>query len=254
MSHLEEGTIQSYLHRELPQAERVVVERHASTCSSCSELIEAARLEDAWIRDRLASLDEAAPARRFRVPAASIPVTASRSLRRAAVILGAVIVGGTSVAWGLTAGRAFLRDTVGLGRPDENAAVTTPAGVDPASITAPEMSSGIAVEPSARFAITFDAGQDSGMLRVAIVETDKISVRASSAEVSFESRADGIVIHNRGVSGDYALSIPERAPFVEVRLANVVLFSRQNGIVRTIGTQNPPGGFRIPLAGITEKR
>lgn len=244
MTHLDEGMIQSYLHGELPQAARDHVERHASACNACAGLITEARQDDDWVLNRLALIDVVPPAGRLVTPPA--PAPAMRALRRAAVIVVTVVLGGTGVAWGLTAGRTFLRETFGVGRPDERAA-DTPS--DSPNLVPSEMTTGIAVVPSARFTITFEATQDSGTLTVAIVETEQVAVRATGAGVAFESRPDGIVIRNRGADGDYDVSIPSRAPFVEVRLGSRVLFSLERSSVRASGSRDATGRYVIPLAG-----
>lgn len=243
MTHLDDGTIQSFLHGELPETERELVTRHATSCTECGALVEDARREESWIRNRLDLLNEAPPVGSPIAPPAHRPVE-GRSVRRAAAVLVAVLVGGVGVAWGLTAGRPFVQRLLGRSTPDDSI-VVAPFEAVPAMVT------GIAVEPSPRFSVTFDIMPQAGVAHVTIVETDTLAVRSSSPDAAFESRADGIVVRNAGAPGEYELLIPARNPFVEVRLGNRVVFSRERGVVRSVASPDASGRYRIQLSSST---
>lgn len=251
MTHPDDGAIQSYLHGEMASARRSGLEQHTRACAECAERLAAARAEDVWVLDRLRGLDvEVAAAGGSAVARAAMARPAGAGgVRRAAVLLAGVLLGGASLAWALSAGRTLLAGRLAPRAATGVAAAGTPATTDdPAGERrGPTAPAGLAVVPSSPFVIRFEAPQDSGELRITLVPAAELSVRASSAGASFESRMDGIDIDNRGATGDYEILIPAQAKVVEVRLGNNVLFSWRDGQVRTGGTLDGSGRYLVPL-------
>jgi len=108
-------------------------------------------------------------------------------------------------------------------------------------------SGGIAVQPGARFLLSFEASQSRGEIRIRLVDGPELSVVALGAAVPLESRQDELVVGNRGAVADYEIGVPSSAPVVEVRVAGARRFLKQGARIIGGDSGGVPGLFVIPL-------
>jgi len=242
--HLDEGTIQALVHGELTSTAAADATRHAAGCADCRAEVARARAEDAWAREQLSALDATPPAPDYiAVMHQSHPRASSGTWRRVAAI--ALLVGGAGIAWALPAVRTFVGRVVD--RPTTGQAPGRLRVATPDSTPGPASAGGIAVRPGARFAVSFEASQSRGEIRIRLEDANELTLVASGGNVPLESRLEELVVSNRGAIADYELTIPSGAPMVEVRVAGVRRFLKQGTTTIAPGAEPSGGRYLISL-------
>jgi hypothetical protein len=243
MTHLDEGTIQAWLHEALPSSARADAATHLAQCAACQSLVEQARRDDQWVLERMAVLDTPAPHPELgRVRQMSRVRASSQTVRRAATIL--VVVGGASLAWALTPVRELARRVLA---PSAESVVSTPPAAPTPTPERGEPSSGIAVVPGARFAIDFESVQAAGSVRIRLSDRVDISIEAHGERIALESREGSVVVRNRGSSANYDVEIPRAAAEVEVRAAGRRIWLKRAAEIQTPGALGAGGWYAIDL-------
>ena len=219
--HLDEERLQRLAHGQLEPHERAMALEHIEACGDCRRLLEAARREDEEVAALLGALDSPGPAVDARSIAARARGVGNGSYWRwAASIALAVGIAGAAYAWpGSPLPRWVSRALawVGVGEPGR--------GPAPSGAERDESSSGIAVAPGDDFLILFT--NPDGIVRVTLVESGEVVVRASVAATAFTSEANRIVIDNRATSATFEIQIPQAAPRVEIRAGDRTIFLKE---------------------------
>ncbi|MCC6772425.1 MAG: hypothetical protein IT360_14620 [Gemmatimonadaceae bacterium] len=248
MTHLETGTIQALVHGELSPVEQAAAIGHEAVCEPCRAAVSQARREDAWVRGRLAALDETPPAVADVMP--RVPRTPQRAqLRtrwgRAATVL--VMLGGASLAWAMPTVRGPVMAWLGKAFRDATSRVAEPTPVVQLPTPTASPGSGVSVMPGARFTVTVAVSQQAGTVFVRVVDGADLSVRASGGNVSLESLDEALLVRNPDGDGDYFVEIPRTAPRVEVRVNATRLVLVEHGVIAPAGIALDTGWTSYPI-------
>lgn len=248
--HLDTTAVQRLLHGEMDPGTESTARVHLEACSECRDRVSRARIEEEQILAALRSLDHPAP----QVDVRSL-IWRSRAETR--------------VWWRAAAGIAAVAATSGIlyaapGSPlpdlirfvterSASGVPTPPSAAEQARPRAP--AAGLTVVPTDSFTIRFEAAQESGAVRIIPTRTtNRLSVRAFGAPVSFDSEVDRVIVHNAGTSNSYEVELPASASLVSIEMgANILLFKRGPRI-RSVVPPDVDGQYLVPLSRIRNTR
>ena len=244
--HLDEARIQALLHGELSEQDAASTREHVKGCPACSrqlsEMAEAERI----MSGLLSRLDTPPPhvevgrvmAAASEPPALEVDSRGRRN-RWVAAILLVTLIGGAAYAIPGSPLRSWVEGWIPKIFDQNTDPDHAPGPVPP---PAPRLG-GVAVIPGPRFTIAFTSPSE-GTLRVTLVESEHLAVRAPAGTASFESGPDGLVIDARGASTAFEIDIPRSAPHVEIRVEGERVFLKD-------GTRTEPApqdtSLLIPL-------
>lgn len=228
--HPDASTLLSYADGELPSAERASIRQHLTACEACGAVVQEAE----WGRDEIDMLLRAVDHSPAPVSAATVVRRVRRaetrrtsSLRRAAGIVLALIAAGVAYAAPSSPVRAWIREWV--------RAPATAESSRPVDVSARELQNvmaGIAVPAGESLVIQFAAPQQSGAIRVTVVDSTTVVVRAPQAAATFSSSEGRLLIDNAGSTASFDIQLPRSAPSIEIRVGDRSLLSSRGGQLR----------------------
>jgi hypothetical protein len=230
--HLDVEQVERLVAGELTANEAGPARAHVAACTACGARVEAARSADAIVSDLLRHIDRAPP----RVSAQSIMSPPSRSRSgwgaRAAGILA--LLGVAAAAYALP-GSPVRKWLVG-----ERAASANPVAA------APEVVSGIAVEPGRNLVIAFARTQAAGEVHVVLSDSAVVAVSSRSEAAAFSSEEGRLAVDNHDPAATFDVMIPRAAARVEIRVGNRSLFLKE-GTRITANAPAPDGSYHLSL-------
>jgi anti-sigma factor RsiW len=243
--HLDEDQVQRLLHGELTSAREIEAQQHLAGCDVCRESMTAARREETELFALLGAVDDPVPAVDVAAIQRRAGTVGTRRLSWAAGIIVALGIAGVAYAapgsplqrW-MTALTGWLRQG--------------PAATQASSTAPPPASSavaGVAVVPGQRLVIAFTSMQAEGTVRVRLIDSAQVVVRAPSGAGTFTSDADRLVIDNRDGRGTFEVDIPRTAPRVEIVIGGMRRFLKDDDRVAADGPAETAGVYVIPLGG-----
>lgn len=257
--HLDDERIQRVLHDELAPAEKDAVARHLAECAACRARVEEARREEAIVFGLLRAADGDAPA----IDAASVARRASArgtpagarggarawQRRAAAILIATAAAGAAYAAPGSPLPLLVQRVAAWIagGAPAPAPAPGPAPSPAPAPTEAPAPR-GIAVAPSARFAIRFAAPQERGDVIVSLSPGANVVVRAVGGGAAFTTSAEALTIENSASTASYEIEIPAGAPWVSIDVGERRLFLKDGDRVAANGSADPERRYRLSLA------
>jgi len=232
--HLEVEQIQRLLHGELDAPGEAAVRGHLAACADCRGQVEEAEREEALILGLLRRVDHAPPAVDAQALAASARRVVPGWARWAAGVLLSLAVAGVAYAAPGSPVPAWVDRVVGW--------VAGPAPATPE----PQLA-GVAVEPSARFTITFGAEQERGIAAVSLTDGSSIVARRLAGTATFTTGVDHLTIENGGSTADYEIELPRSAPWVEIRIGARRVLLKEGPRVITDALVDARGRYLLPL-------
>lgn len=213
-SHVDEGTLQALVDRELPEQARAAAERHLVGCAECREELATLRIAArefagaaALLTDPGAGERAVAPPRPARpAPRAAWPL---RSLARAAVL----VLGFAAAASATLPGSPVRRWVQDAWKPDPRVAAVEQAemGTETAADAAPE--AGVSVEPSrGEVVVVLNGPSPELLVRAAITEGPRAGVFATGAAAGarFSTAPGRIEVEGAG-AGELRVELPRSA-------------------------------------------
>ncbi len=248
--HLEDEEIQRFLHDELDRASRRTLGEHVAGCALCQGKLAEAEREEEWIAGRLEQVDDPAPAaspERIRAP--SPPAGPARMAARRG-----------------RPGRARRRRS-GLLRPRLPAPGMGGARhpvVRPLHGSVLPTSPGPTVRPRGCCA-SFDDRRDRCPPRRAVHDPLRASAGARHGDrpawrrtehrrprvrggATFTAGAGGLTVENQGAVADYAIELPEDAPWVAIEVGERQLLVKEGGRIVAVVPANDAGSYPLSLA------
>lgn len=240
--HPDATRLQSYADGELPPVERDSIRRHIAACASCGAIIEATQHERDAIEELLRVIDHPhQPVSVDRVRARARQQYGSRrGMLRAAGIVLAVVAAGVAYAAPGSPVREWI-DGIQRIRPAAPPTRQAPQSDVPASMA------GIAVRPGPSLVIRFVEAQASGSVRVSLVDSSTVVVRAPQAAATYATADELLLIDNSGSTASFDIEIPRNARNVELWVAAEQLVTVRNGRFSTAGAAGV-AQVELPLA------
>ncbi len=239
--HLDEEQVQRLLDRELSMQEEIRVREHLAGCSECRRRVADAEREGEQVRALLGVVDDPPPSVDVETIAARAQGRDLTWVRRAAIILLALGVGGAVYAAPGSPVKAWV-DAL-AGRIGSHA--KPPGSVPVPSQGSDQRVAGIAVNPGQRFVLLFTSSQSEGRARVSLAEGADVVVRAPLGAVTFTSGVDELLIRNEGSSASYEVQIPRAAAWVEIRVDGELRFTKAGSRIITGGRVDPSGTYIV---------
>lgn len=215
-SHVDEGTLQALVDRELPEQARAGVERHLVGCAECREELATLRIAAREFAGATTLLTDPGAGERAvapRRPARPAPRTAwpLRSLARAAVL----VLGFAAAASATLPGSPVRRWIQDSWAPDPGAAVVerAEAGAESGSAAGAVPEAGVSVEPSGGEVVVVLNGPSPELLvRAAITEGPRAGVFATGAAAGarFSTAPGRIEVEGAG-AGELRVELPRSA-------------------------------------------
>lgn len=240
--HLDDESIQRFLHGELSGGDQATTGAHLDTCPECTQRLAEAAEEEARMFSLLERLDHPSPG----ISLADLPrrpaVRRARRLRWAAGIIGAFGVSTVAYAAPGSPVPGWVHRLVGRMAP----APTTPDSTSPG----PEggaFPAGVSVAPGPHFTVVFSPSGWAGTVIVSVEAVPEVSVEAEGTEAAFTMDTGLLLVEARGRSGAFRVRIPVDAPRVDLRLAGETLFSKIGATVSTAFPQDDQGTYRLEI-------
>lgn len=230
--HLDVEQVERLVAGELTADQAVAARAHAAACTTCAARVEAARSADATVSGLLQHIDREPP--RVSAHAIMSPASASRFGwgARAAGILA--LLGVAAAAYALP-GSPVRKWLIG-----EHGASAIPVAA------APEVNSGIAVEPGSNLVISFARRQTAGEVHVVLSDSDVVAVSSRSGAAAFSSEEGRLAVDNHDPGATFDILIPRAAARVEIRVGDRSLFLKE-GTRITANAAAPDGSYHLPL-------
>jgi hypothetical protein len=249
--HLDEETIQRLVNGELEQFAESPAHLHLGRCEECRARLEAAAREEEETHALLRYADHAPPAVSAEVIAARARTLREQArgeelmrraswMRRAAGIL--VVIG--------LAGAAYSMPGSPLPKWVANALGWIREGMGGPSTPAPQTTdredsgsgrSGIAVPAGENLVIVFTSTQAEGGVRISLTDEGDVLVRGPSGAANFTSEPERLVIHNENSTKSFEIAVPRRAPRIEIRVGDRMIFLKEGSLL------SPEAPSVIPL-------
>ena len=246
--HADDAALHAFLDHELSPDITAAIASHLEQCAGCRErLHQIQSLTDATF-GALRSLDSKVPVIAF-TQVASRARRGSRAAhlqRWAAVALVALTISGLAIA----APRARLVALMqSLFRDDAGTAVAAPQRARApvaalATVDSVHDRAGVTVRPDHSLRIEFARWQSSGDVTIALIDSDRVTVRTEAGAATFSSSSTVLGIDNVGAAARYDITMPRRDVRVEIRIAGQRVFLR-TGTSDLRGTS--PDSVRISL-------
>ena len=238
--HLDDERVERLRHGELDHEVARAARAHLAGCDACRNRVEAAAQDEAEIHGLLRAMDHPAPAGSSHDIVARAGTGSRGWARFAAAAAFALLAAGAAYAAAVSPLPGWIRSV--LGRESEH---RRPAPAAAPGAPLPE-TAGVAVDAGRPLVVSFASWQVRGRVRVTLDDGDEIRVRAPSGAARFTSKADRLLIDNRGSTADYELVIPRQAPRVEIEVAGERRFLKQGSRITPGGDEGGP--FLVPLS------
>ena len=218
------------------------VEEHLRTCSECQARLAQARREEAWIRERLGTLDHVPPS----ITARSVMTRAGRTRRSwerlaAGVVLALAAAGAAYAAPGSPLPGLIRRVVNG-------AAPTVRPSEAPPTPDARPTQSGIAVAPGDRLTIEFASPEPGDTAVVSLSDGTEVTVRAAGGKTTFASETDRLIVRQSRAPARIEIRIPRAAPAVELKVGERRILIKRNSVVTTDIEPDSAGRYLLPIA------
>jgi hypothetical protein len=166
-----------------------------------------------------------------------------RSLLRAASLAGLLIAGAVvaAVVPGSPVREAVERMVRGPG--EEEAA--PPPVPDPW-----RQEAGVALIPSGRLEVTFEAGQSQGSVELVVAGGDTARVEVRSDSVGFVVGEGSVLVQNRGARASYRVALPSDMSSVRILIGPRTVYEVADGEVVRDEFRRQGGARRIPLSEV----
>jgi hypothetical protein len=223
MHHLDEQAIELFLSGELSDSEAEALRDHLARCSACDDRVAATRKRDEEIGASLSLLGHPVP----RLDAEAVIRRSGGRWRRSHTVAAGIallVVGGAASAMPGSPVRAWLGDIVSGPREASEPAL------------GPVLPSGVSVIPSGAFELVFEAGQETGVIRVSLTDDPELSVRATGGSPGFTLEPERVRVANSGSSANYDIQLPRTAASFRLRVGDSVLMSLRDGTVTSPAT------------------
>ncbi len=234
--HLDRDTLERLLSGGLGLEEQITAEDHLESCDTCR-----GRLEENELFQVLAYLDHP-------VPAVNPGDLIARAERRrpagfgrwaAAVLLTFGAAGAVYAAPGSPVPR-WIEALSGV--------FSHGAGRVPESRAASPDVAGIVVPFDERLAIELPP-QQSGTISIVLVEASEVTVEAANGPVTFDSRADQLVVE-AATTTDFRITIPRDARRIEVFVGETAVFRLAAGQIATTARHDAPGRYSVAFSDV----
>lgn len=224
--HPDASRLMSYADGELPSAERASIRQHLIACATCGAMVEEGERTRDEIDVLLRAVDHPHPS----VSAASLVRRAqregtgrTRAFRRAAGIVLAVVAAGVAYAAPGSPLREWIRG------PERAPAAATSSPVQARRPIPRRITAGIAVTAGESLVIQFAASQQTGVVRITLVDSATVVVRAPESAATFSSAEGRLLIDNAGSTASFEIELPRAAPSIEVRVGDRRLLMSRGG-------------------------
>jgi anti-sigma factor RsiW len=241
--HLTDEQVQRFVDGELPQEDRLQLEKHLAPCAECRERLAAARQGAEEVLARLRILDHPVP----RLSAETVIRLARPRQpgfgRWAAAILLSFGLAGVAYA---TPGSPLPRwiNTLSAWISSDSDPSPDPTVPPPAPVPG---SAGIAVLPGEKLAILFQLDAAGGSARISLTDGSEVVVRAESGAAGFTAGDDQLVIVGQADTTSFEVEIPRSAPRVEILLRGTRVFLKAGDRVTTKAVPAQDGSYHLSL-------
>lgn len=235
--HLDEESLQRFLHGEVTPERESVLRAHLADCTACRARLQTANAVEQEVVAALRLLDHDAPMRRLPARATAV---ASPALRWRRIAAGAVLVLATGgLAW--AAPRfpllSFVERLTGIDR----------APIPVAAAPATAAPAGLAVEPGPSLVIELD-GETAGLeVSVAMADTSLVSIQALRGRPDFAAAPGRLLVTNHDSASQIAITIPRTAVHVELRLGGQQLYLKRGSRLTSIGQVDAGGRILLRI-------
>lgn len=239
--HLDDEQLQRLLHSQLPSRAARNARDHLAECTECRERFVSAQQDESRILGLLRQVDHAVPLVDPVALAGRLRWTTPAWGRWAAGILLVLGMAGAAFALpGSPVPRWFRSAVAWVGGAELPQSSGEP---DPAALMA-----GIAAVPGPRFVIAFESPEPGGEARVTLSDGAQVTVRAPSGAAGYTSTPTRLVIANAGTGARFDITIPRKAPRVEIRVAGARVFLKNGTRITAARPAGADGAYLIPLS------
>jgi anti-sigma factor RsiW len=238
--HLDRDQVELALDPGVRQGSEV--DQHLRTCSECQARLDQARQEDAWIRERLGTLDHVLPP----ITARSVVARAGRSWRgwqrlAASFILALAAAGAAYAAPG--------SPLPGLIRRLVHGPVPAPSSRETPPLPDTRISqAGIAVAPGDRLTIEFASPEPGDTAVVSLSDDSEVTIRASGGKTTFASEPNGLIVRQSGGPARFEILVPRDARWVKLAVGQRRLWLKAGARVDGSGSSGGGGRYVLPLS------
>jgi hypothetical protein len=261
--HASDSELEGLIDGELGPAHERGVREHLETCGTCAARHRGARLADRRIAERLALLDHDPPdvhadalmdrgGRRVQLAGSAGRSPIGRALRTrprgAAAAAAAIVVLALGAAAAVIPGspaRRALDRVLGQGP----AAGPPPAGAGDVAPRSPS-ASGVSFVPEPDLEVVFLRGQPGGEIRITLVRTPEVRVRAVGGDAAYTLDPARLVVDNSAASASYEIQLPGGLQRARVRVGRRIVFEKSGEAVRGDGLERN-GTYAVPFGGVT---
>lgn len=248
--HLDEERLQRFLHAELPEADRQVVDLHLGTCEQCRARVDTAAREEERIFALLSATDHPVPAvdvsallnpSRPRAAHRFSPGLApGRHWQRwAAAVLIATAVAGFAYALPSSPVRKWIDHL--FGNAPSVAPTRTP---EPPTVLVETAVSGLSVAPTAHFTVRFTGLTERHAVRVTLRDTQEVHIRAIGDQAAFTSEVDHVSVRP-GEDAAFEIELPRNAPWIDIVNGDHLLFRKEKDRITTTAALDSAGNYHL---------
>jgi hypothetical protein len=141
--------------------------------------------------------------------------------------------------------RLWLESLIGTARSGEQQAAVSPPA-EPERQKA-KGAGGISIVPVHKLEITFLGNQESGEIRVAFRDDERVSVQSTEAGPAYAIQKDRIVVNNAGSTASYEIGLPRALSTARISIASDIVFRSEAGTVSSEARPDREGRYIIPL-------
>ncbi len=247
--HLDAEKIERLLANEMTPEEARVWRDHRAGCAECASRLEEAEREDRQISDGLRLLDHALPDTDVRRLKRRARRPASRRTLAAAALAFLVVAAAASAMPGSPV-RSWL-SRVFAGGAGSTRQATAGEGAGAAAI---QPLGGVSVLPGGSFELTFDAVQDSGVVRISLSDVPEVSVRSEGNGVGYSVEPSRVRVLNTGSKSSYRVVLPERARSITIRVGDVPVLVKRGASIETSASRDVTGDYLVSFATLHRSR
>jgi hypothetical protein len=109
-------------------------------------------------------------------------------------------------------------------------------------------SSALAFVPDSAFDVVFTHAQESGVIRVAFVDGRELRVNSSSGPTSFTLGRHQVLADNVSSTASFDVSVPKGLHSFRIVIGSDTVLQYLGFDIQTVGTQEAPGSFTLPLS------
>lgn len=236
--HLTEEEIHSLLDAELALTVGSAAREHAAHCAECRSRVDDALGEEAWMAERLRSLDHAPPEVTVRDLVARRRRAGWERIAAGFILIAAL--GGAAYALPGSPLPGLVARVVGL--------VSPTRGAPPQAPSREGSQAGIAMDPGQHFVIEVGPAADRGTAVVSLSDGPELVVRAPGGSPTFTSELDRLVVGAPAEPLSLEIEVPRGAPSVELRWGGRPLWRKEGSRITSDVPADSKGQYHFAVS------